>query len=264
MEITSEQLRTATRRLRAAGCVFAEEEASLLADAAHGGPEHLGDMVARRVEGEPLEVIVGWAMFCGQRIEVDRGVFVPRQRTAFLVEQAISLARPGALVVDLCCGSGAIGVAVRAAVPGITLHAADIDVAAVRCARRNVAARGGQVHQGDLYDALPPELRGRIDLLLVNAPYVPSDEIPLMPREARDHEPRHALDGGADGVECHRRVAASATSWLRAGGYVLIEASLDQASTTADVLTNVGLRTQVETSAELYTAVVIGSRIAVA
>jgi release factor glutamine methyltransferase len=255
----AEVLSGTVRRLRAAGCVFAEEEAELLVAAA-AGPEHLDELVARRVAGVPLEVILGWAQFCGLRIEVDAGVFVPRQRTAFLVNQAVALARPGAVVVDLCCGTGAIGVAVASAVPGVVLHAADIDPAAVRCADRNVSTVGGRAYCGDLYDALPAELCGQVDLLLVNAPYVPTDEIEMMPPEARDHEPRPALDGGSDGVAIHRRVASSAARWLRPGGHLLIESSEHQGPLTAQAMREGGLDARVDESAELYSTVVTGTR----
>ena len=189
-------------RLRAAGCVFAEDEASLLTAAA-SSPSDLESMVDRRVGGEPLEQIVGWAEFCGLRIAVEPTVFVPRRRTEFLVQQASALVSPGGVVVDLCCGSGAIGVATVAAMSEFELYAADIDIAAVQCARRNVEPVGGQVFQGDLYDALPARIRGRVGVLLVNAPYVPTEDIGMMPPEARDHEARVALDGGSDGLEDH-------------------------------------------------------------
>ena len=242
-------------RLRAAGCVFAEDEAALLAEAART-PAELAALTERRAGGEPLEVILGWAEFLGLRIAVEAGVFVPRQRSGFLVLEAAALAEPGDIVVDLCCGTGALGVALAARVD-VRLYAADIEPAAVRCARRNV---DGEVFEGDLYDALPADLRGRVRLLLVNAPYVPTDEIALMPPEAREHEPRVALDGGADGVDVHRRVAAEAARWLAPGGHLLIETSEEQASRTADVMAGNGLRPRVRTSDELYSTVVIGTR----
>ena len=169
--------------------------------------DRLERMLARRVVGEPLEQVLGWAEFCGLRIAVAPGVFVPRRRTEPLVERAVQLlsssTRP--VVVDLCCGTGAIGVAIAGRLE-VELHAADLDHDAVTCARQNV--RMGEVHEGDLYDALPAGLRGRVDLLAVNAPYVPTDEIRLMPPEARLHEHHVALDGGPDGLDLHRRVAA--------------------------------------------------------
>jgi len=246
-------------RLRAAGCVFAEEEAALLVEAALT-PAELAELTERRAGGEPLEVILGWAEFLGHRIAVEAGVFVPRQRSGFLVLEAAALAEPGDVVVDLCCGTGALGVALAAKVE-VRLYAADIEPAAVRCARRNVVPAGGEVFEGDLYEALPAELRGQVRLLLVNAPYVPTDEIALMPPEAREHEPRVALDGGADGVDVHRRVAADAAHWLAPGGHLLIETSEEQAPRTADAMADNGLRPRVTTSDEFYSTVVIGTRL---
>ncbi len=103
-------------------------------------PADLAAMVDRRAAGLPLEHVLGWAEFCGLRIVVDPGVFVPRRRTEFLVRQAAALTRPRAVVVDLCCGSGAVGVALVAALDRVELYAVDIDPAAVRCARPNLAA----------------------------------------------------------------------------------------------------------------------------
>lgn len=242
--------------LRAAGCVFAEDEARSLLDAARS-PAELQEMVRRRGEGEPLEVIVGWAEFLGLRVQVDAGVFVPRQRSAFVVEQAVARARGKAVVLDLCCGAGALGLAIAAAVDGVELHAADIEPAAVKCARRNLAGHGS-VYEGDLYEPLPDALRGRVDILVVNAPYVPTDEIAMMPPEARDHEPLVALDGGSDGVDVHRRVAAGARRWLAPGGHLLIETSAHQAPLTAAAMADHGLVPEVMTSEEHYCTVVIG------
>jgi release factor glutamine methyltransferase len=254
----SDPLSDTTATLRAAGCVFAEDEAALLVDAART-PEELARMTERRAVGEPLEVILGWAEFCGLRIEVDAGVFVPRRRSGFLVAEAVRLARQNAVVVDLCCGTGALGVAVAARIGAVELYAADIDPVAIRCARRNVARAGGTVCTGDLYDALPDDLRGRVDLLLVNAPYVPTDEIALMPPEARDHEPPRALDGGPDGVDVHRRVAAAATDWLAPGGHLLIETSAGQAPLTSAAMAAHGLVARVARSAEYDATVVVGA-----
>ena len=240
-------------RLRAAGCVFAEDEAALLLEA--GGD--LDALVARRVAGEPLEQVLGWAEFCGLRFAVAPGVFVPRQRTRLLVREAVALARPGSVVLDLCCGTGAVGVAVAAAVGAVDLHAADVDPAAVACARRNGA---GSVHEGDLYAALPAALRGRVDVLVCNAPYVPTDAIALMPPEARDHELHAALDGGPDGVEVQRRVAAGAPHWLAPGGWLLVETSEQQAPQTLAAFTTAGLDAAVVVDEDLAGTVVVGSR----
>lgn len=244
-------------RLRAAGCVFAEDETRLLLDAAATDAE-LAVMVERRICGEPLEVVVGWAEFCGLRIAVDPGVFVPRRRTELLVAEAAALARPGSVVLDMCCGSGAVGVAVAAAVGEVELHAAELDPAAVRCARRNVG-EAGQVHEGDLYAALPATLRGRVDVLVANAPYVPTASVALMPPEARLHEPLVALDGGGDGLDVARRVVADAPGWLVAGGAVLVETSERQAPRLVDAVAGAGLVPRVATCDELGATVVVGA-----
>ena len=277
---------TLTARLRAAGCVFAEDEARLLIDAAPT-PAALDEMARRRVAGLPLEHILGWAEFCGLRIVVDTGVFVPRRRTEFLVRQAAALlatwrhepaktSRRAPVVVDLCCGSGAVGAALAALAgpvklhcatepravelhSAIELHCADIDPAAVACARTNVLPLGGEVHEGDLYDPLPAGLRGSVRLLAVNAPYVPSADIETMPQEARVHEPRACLDGGTDGLEVQRRVAAGARQWLEPGGQVLIETSRRQAAQTSEILRRHGFAPRVLRSEELGATVVAGA-----
>jgi release factor glutamine methyltransferase len=242
-------------RLRAAGCVFAEEEAALLRAQA-AGPDELQALTARRIAGEPLEHVLGWAEFCGLRVAVDPGVFVPRRRTEFLVDLAAARTGPGAVVLDLCCGSGALGAALASRRPGIELVAADLDPVAVRCARRNLEPFGGRVFEGDLFDPLPAGLRGRVDVLLVNVPYVPTAEIPLMPPEARLHEAPMALDGGADGLDVLRRVAGRAGAWLAPGGVLLTEAGEEQAVVAVGVLAAAGLAAHVETDEDDRTAVV--------
>jgi release factor glutamine methyltransferase len=244
-------------RLRAAGCVFAEDEARLLIAAART-PAELDAMVGERVAGLPLEQVLGWAEFCGLRITVAPGVFVPRRRTEFLVRQAVALARPGDVIVDLCCGAGAIGAALAAAVEGGEVYAADIDPAAVRCARQNLPA--DRVYQGDLYAALPAVLRGRVAILAANVPYVPSEEIGFLPPEARAHEPRVALDGGADGLDVLRRVAIGAAAWLAPGGYLLSETSDRQAPLAEAVVTASGLAARAARSPDLDATVIIARR----
>jgi release factor glutamine methyltransferase len=279
--------------LRAAGCVFAEDEARLLVEAART-PTDLAAMVDRRVTGQPLEHVLGWAEFCGLRIAVDPGVFVPRRRTELLVHRAAALVRPRAVVVDLCCGSGAVGAALVAAldrvevdgvevdgvevdgvevdgvevdgvevdgveVDGVELYAVDIDPAAVRCARRNVAPVAGRVYEGDLYEPLPAALRGRVDLVVANAPYVPTGAIGLLPAEARVHEARVALDGGPDGIDDQRRVAAAARQWLAPGGHLLVETSARQVPRTVESFVRDGLVPRVAASEELDATVVIGT-----
>lgn len=253
-------------RLRAAGCVFAEDEARLLISAATTTAA-LAAMVDRRAGGLPLEHVLGWAEFYGSRIAVDPGVFVPRRRTEFLARLAADLVRLAAdraegsgtgsspVVVDLCCGSGAVGAALLAAMDCIELYAVDIDPTAVRCARRNLA--GAHVYEGDLYAPLPAALRGRVDVVVANAPYVPTEAIALLPAEARIHEPRVALDGGADGLDVLRRVIASAPLWLAPGGYVLVETSEREASRTVATVARNGLVPRLARSDEVNATVVV-------
>ncbi|MEK2476487.1 putative protein N(5)-glutamine methyltransferase [Streptomyces noursei] len=257
---------TVVTRLRAAGCVFAEDEAALLIAAAPT-PDDLAALVERRTAGHPLEHVLGWAEFGGLRVAVDPGVFVPRRRTEFLLGQAVALGRrpPGRtgrhiVAVDLCCGSGAVGAALAAALGGVELHACDIEPAAVRCARRNVAAAGGLVYEGDLFAPLPVHLQGRIDVLTANVPYVPTEEVGLLPPEAREHEPLVALDGGADGLDVLRRVTAAAPRWLAPGGHLLVETGERQAPRAVETFRRSGLVPRVATSDELYATVVIGTR----
>jgi len=255
----SAALTGAAAALRAAGCVFAEEEAEILAGAA-AGPGELAELVRRRASGQPLEHVVGWADFCGMRVAVDPGVFVPRPRSALLVRQAAALAGPGAVVVDLACGSGAIGLAVAALAGPGQLHAVDVDAAAVACARRNLAAPGWLVYQGDLYEPLPASLRGRVDILLANVPYVPAGEVALLPPEARHYEARLALDGGPDGLGVLRRVTAAAPAWLAPGGHLLSEISERQVAAATAAATGAGLGARVERSAEHGATVLVATR----
>jgi release factor glutamine methyltransferase len=244
-------------RLRAAGCVFAEDEARLLIESAED-PAALRAMVDRRVAGLPLEHVIGWAEFCGLRVRVDPGIFVPRRRTELLVRRAMGLVAPGASVVDLACGCGAIGAALAALVGPLDLHAVDIDPAAVRCARRNLAAAAGQVYAGDLYHPLPGRLRGRVDLVVANLPYVPTGAVGLLPPEARLHEPLLALDGGADGLEVVRRVAAGAPDWLVHGGHLVVEIGADQADAAVAAFTAAGLVAELASDEDLQATVLVG------
>jgi release factor glutamine methyltransferase len=211
---------------------------------------------------------------------VTEGVFVPRRRTGLLVREAIAIVRDEKLqnptadgadrhglprqspvLVDLCCGSGAVAAAVLAAVrdtPGMEVHAADVDPVATSCAAVNLGERG-QVHMGDLYAALPAGLRGRVDVLVANAPYVPTDAIATMPPEARDHEPRVALDGGGDGLDVQRRIIGEACEWLSPTGRLLIETGRSQATGTVAACEAAGLDARVVAEAELDATAVVAT-----
>ncbi len=237
-------------RLRATGSVFAEDEADLLLEAGDGDPVKLRGLVQRRLGGEPLEVVLGWAAFDGHRVRVVPGVFVPRTRTAVVVEQAARRLHRYDRVVDLCCGVGAISVALLGRVGALDLVAADIDADAVDVAAENIGDRGIVV-LGDLFAPLPERFRGVVDVIAVNAPYVPSDALATMPAEAREHERRIALDGGPDGLDVHRRVAAGAGEWLRPGGAVVIEVSSTQAPQSAALFEGAGFTVTVESDEQV-------------
>jgi release factor glutamine methyltransferase len=239
-------------RLRAAGCVYAEDEAELIL--AEGGDVEA--MVARRIAGEPLEWVLGWAEFADLEVVVRPGVFVPRRRTELLAAEAIARLGPAKVAVELCCGAAPVAAAILQEIPFVEVHAADIDPVAVACARENVP--NGNVHQGDLFEALPGDLRGRVDVLVANTPYVPSDEVVLMPPEARDHEPRATLDGGPDGLDLLRRISAEARAWLVAGGHLLIEVSERQLPTATAIFEADGLRASSAALPDLGATVVIG------
>ncbi len=253
-------------RLRRAGCVFAEDEAALLLSAARSGRE-LDALVERRAAGEPVEQVVGWAEFAGLRILVGPGVFVPRRRSEFLVSVAVGLSgwQPGRraeipVIVDLCCGTGALGLAVATGLAGrAELHAADLNPAAAACARRNVEPAGGHVYVGDLFGALPGGLRGRADILICNAPYVPTGDVAFLPAEARDHEPLVALDGGLDGLAILRRAASDAPGWLAPGGVLLVETSDRQAPEMAAAMAAAGVPPATRTDEDWGATVVTGS-----
>jgi len=186
---------------------------------------------------------------------------------------AVGLARVRAadgrapMIIDLCCGTGALGLAVAAGLAGrAELHAADLDPAAVACARRNIepAASGdagrvtGHVYVGDLFEALPGGLRGRADILICNAPYVPTGDVAFLPAEARDHEPLVALDGGLDGLTVLRRAAADAPAWLAPGGTLLVETSDRQAPEMAAAMAAAGLSPAIRTDEDWGATVVTG------
>lgn len=270
--MSTDEVEPLVQRLRAAGCVFAEEEAALILEQARavgGGAVEVDRLATAREQGLPLELVLGWAALAGVRVVVEPGVFVPRRRTELMVAEAVARAAAGArarepvVLLDLCCGSGAVAAAVahalRAVGTTVDVTAADVDPVAVRCARRNLPA--ARVLQSDLFDALPHELRGRVDVLTANVPYVPTAALPLMPREAREHEPRHSLDGGPDGLALLRRVAGAAPVWLAPGGTVLVETSEQQQPAALAAVADAGLAGDVRFEDDLGAVVVLGTRL---
>ncbi|MGZ8624941.1 MAG: N5-glutamine methyltransferase family protein, partial [Actinomycetota bacterium] len=193
--------------------------------------------VARRREGEPLAWITGAVDFCGIRVRVDRGVYVPRAHTEALARRAATLLPAGGTAVDLCTGSGAVAAVMRSARPDATALGTDLDPAAITCARSN----GVTALLGDLDEPLSATLEGAVDVLTAVVPYVPTEELHLLPRDVIAFEPRRALDGGPRGTALLERVAELSVRWLRPSGRVLLELGGDQARALEATLSHVGL-----------------------
>ncbi|MFD1860718.1 methyltransferase domain-containing protein [Aeromicrobium camelliae] len=201
-------------RLRAAGCVFAEDEAAALRAAFSGAP--LEAAVARRVAGVPLEQVLGFAEIDGTRIDVGDGVFVPRAR-AFAIVDAVAGMEP-TVAVDLGCGAGTLAALLAQRWPAARVVGTDIDEQALASARRTASRYGFEVRHGSWWDALPAELRGRVDLAVAYLPHVPSDEVERIHPDFRAHEPRRSVDGGPDGLDHWRAVIETAAEWLAPRG----------------------------------------------
>jgi release factor glutamine methyltransferase len=236
-EPTSDERMRVIRALAEGGCVAPSAEADALLNASTAGVGRIDELIARRLHGEPMAWITGSVRFCGAPIRIDHGVFVPRPHTEPLARRAVSLLPPTGIAVDLCTGSGAVAAVLGWARPQATVVATDVDPVAVACARRN----GVHALVGDLDEPLPPSLCGRVDVMTAVVPYVPAEELHLLPRDVLANEPRRALDGGRGGTTVLVRAAEAAARWLRDGGSVLLELGGDQAREVATTLTDVGL-----------------------
>jgi release factor glutamine methyltransferase len=235
--LTSEGRKSVIRALAEGGSLAPGAEADELLEASSKGVGPIEQLIARRLRGEPLAWITGSVRFCGILVLVDPGVFVPRPHTEALARRAIALLPEDGVAVDLCTGSGAIAAVLGTARPRATVMATDADPVAVACARRN----GVRVQLGDLDEPLSPSLSGQVDVITAVVPYVPTEELHLLPRDVLANEPRAALDGGTRGTSVLLRTAEAAGRWLRPGGTVLLELGGDQAGEVSTTLTEVGL-----------------------
>jgi release factor glutamine methyltransferase len=224
-------------------------------------------MIARRVAGEPIPLIKGYTEFRGIELLAEPGVFVPRDSSEFLAEQAIRRLRrrTSPVAVDLATGGGTIALAVANEVPKATVVGTDVSDAAVRLARRNAKRLGlrARFRQGDLFGALPAKLRGRVDVITLHPPYVARNEIADLPDEIRAWEPTHTLtDESDDGLGLIRRTVAGSPPWLRAGGWLLMEVDPDRAKDVMPVYRRGGFRDVKSTKGgELrVTRVIVGRR----
>lgn len=226
----------AAEALARAGFLAPDAEADALLRASVDGAGALDKLVARRMRGEPLAWITGFVAFCGLRIGVSPGVFVPRSHTEQLARRAAALLPNAGVAVDLCTGSGAVAAVLHSAHPEAIVLATDLDPTAVACARAN----GVDALVGDLDDPLPTSLRSSVDVVTAVVPYVPTEEFHLLPRDVRSVEPTRALDGGPRGTVFLTRAAERAARLLRTGGTVLLELGGDQAREMTDTLTGIG------------------------
>ena len=203
-------------------------------------------MVARRAAGEPVQLIKGFAVFRGLEILARPGVFVPRDSTEFLAEQAIRRlrGRRRPVGVDLACGGGTVALAMADEVPGATIYGTDISAEAIRVARRNASRldlSNVRFRTGDLFGGLPSPLRGAVDVITLHPPYVAKRELRELPDEIRRFEPVHTLtDHSDDGLGLVGRAADASRDWLKAGGWLLIEVSPDRARAVGSVMRSHG------------------------
>jgi release factor glutamine methyltransferase len=205
------------------------------------------EMVARRATGEPIPFIKGFAEFRGLELIARPGVFVPRDSSEYLAEQAVRLLRrrKSPVSVDLATGGGTIALAVANEVPRATVYGTDVSEEAIKLARRNAKRLGLSVtfRTGDLFGALPKKLRGDVDVITLHPPYVANGEIDDLPDEIRDWEPAHTLtDRSDDGLGLIRRAVDEAPTWLRGRGWLLMEVDPDRARDVMPILRTGGFR----------------------
>ena len=234
-EVSAEELMTRVLGLDRAG-VYARSEGLSSSEA-----RAYGRALCRRCTGMPLQHLTGEQAFRRLVIAVRPGVFIPRPETEILVDVALEaldgVAMPA--VVDLCTGSGAVALAIADEQPGARVWATDRSEDAVMLSKENAARLGLSVETllGDLFEPLPADLRGAIDLVVANPPYLPEADEPALPPEVRA-DPRDALFGGP---ELTSRLFAGAASWLRSGGMVAIEIGEDAAGSTVALAQAAGL-----------------------
>jgi release factor glutamine methyltransferase len=233
----SEERTWVVRMLAEGGCVAPGVEADALFRAASEGVGPIEELVARRLRGDPLAWITGWVRFCGVRLCIDVRVFVPRPHSEALARRAVSLLPAAGRAVDLCTGSGAVAAVLGSARPRAAVVATDADPLAVACARRN----GVRALLGNLDEPLPRSWRGRVDVMTAVVPYVPTEELHLLPRDVLANEPRRALDGGPRGTTVLLRAAEAAARLLRPGGSVLLEIGGHQAAEMTSTMADIGL-----------------------
>jgi release factor glutamine methyltransferase len=231
-----EDLERVTSRLAQAGFVAAPEEAVELLARAAGDAKLLDSLVERRLAGEPLAWVTGAAPFYGAWIGVDPGVYVPRRQSELVAERALERLPPDGAAVDVCTGAGPIAKTLMRHRPAARVVATDVDERAVACA----ASNGVEVYRGDLFEALPAELEGWVDVVVGIVPYVPTPELAALQRDTFAFETPVAYDGGPDGLGVVRRVLAESPRLLRSGGAVVLEIGGDQGAALREEIDALG------------------------
>ena len=197
----------------------------------------MNECLRRRLEGEPVQYILRRADFMGLKLYVDNRVLIPRQDTETLVEAAVIAlqARKHPRVLDLCTGSGAIGLSVKTLIPSANVTLTDVSRDALEVARKNAHDLNvdAEFRHGDLFKAVGKD---RFDLIASNPPYIPHGDLAGLQREVR-REPMLALDGGSDGLELYRRIAADAGAHLKPGGFIFLEVGIGEAEPVLSLIT---------------------------
>ena len=248
-----------TRRFRAAGIPDPEfDSAALLASLCGRNPLSLRldmeteidqetegryrSLCARRIRREPLQYITGESRFCGYSFAVTPSVLIPRPETELLCEWAVEKLPVDASprILDLCCGSGCIGITLKLRIPSSAVYMSDLSSAAADVARRNAERLSADVSvgTGDLFE----NIRDRnFDLIISNPPYIPENECSLLQEEVKK-EPLTALDGGNDGLDFYRRICREAPDYLRRGGILMFELGDGQHSAVGKMMEESGFQ----------------------
>lgn len=226
--------------MRAGGIESPEAEARWITEAAGG--RDVEELVRRRLAGEPLQYVLGTAAFRRLELKVGPGVFIPRPETEVVAERALGRLPTGGTLVDLCTGSGAIALAVADERPDALVIATELSPAAARWATSNRDSSGLRVEicRGDLFDALPPDLAGRVDVVVSNPPYVDPAERSALPRDVVDHEPEEALFAPGAGTSVIERITREAPAWLREDGWLVLEIGETQGDAVQAILESRG------------------------
>ncbi len=198
------------------------------------------DLIAQRAARVPLQHLTGEQEFMGYRFKVTKDVLVPRMDTELLVMEASKRAVLGAKILDLCTGSGIIGIALKKICFGAEVTLTDVSEEALAIARENAEANKAEVRiiKSDMFKGLDP--KDKYTMIVSNPPYIPASEIEDLEPEVRDHDPMMALDGGDDGLDFYRIIAEQAPDYMKPGAWLLLEIGYDQGETVPDLIRKTG------------------------